>query len=171
MQGDALRGKAGIEGVRAMNRLDSRGEPDTSARMSNSSQARAVKLIQAYYETFNLGDREAFLSLLTDDVAHDINQGGTEVGKDAFRLFLARMDRCYREQVRDLVVFADESGTRGAAEFFIEGEYLSTDEGLPPASGQRYRLRVGAFFELRGDHVSRVTNYYNLEEWLRQVGA
>lgn len=136
-----------------------------------SPQCQAASLIEHYYDCFNKGDREAFLALLTEDVAHDINQGGTEKGREAFRAFLVRMDRCYREQVRDLVVFANEDGRRGAAEFYIEGEYLVTDEGLPPATGQRYRLRVGAFFELQGERVSRITNYYNLEEWLRQVGA
>lgn len=134
-------------------------------------QQQALALIQTYYTTFNFGDREAFLALLAEDVVHDINQGGVETGRAAFRTFLQRMDRCYREQVCDLVVFATEDGTRGAAEFYIEGEYLSTDEGLPPAAGQRYRLRVGAFFDLQGGKVRRVTNYYNLEEWLRQVGA
>lgn len=134
-------------------------------------QQQAHALIQTYYTTFNSGDREAFLALLTEDVVHDINQGGVETGRAAFRTFLERMDRCYREQVCDLVVFANEDGTRGAAEFYIEGEYLSTDEGLPPAAGQRYRLRVGAFFDLQDGKVRRVTNYYNLEEWLRQVGA
>ncbi len=134
-------------------------------------QQQALAVIQTYYTTFNSGGREAFLSLLTDDVVHDINQGGAETGRAAFAAFLARMDRCYREQVCDLVVFASEDGTRGAAEFYIEGEYLATDEGLPPAAGQRYRLRVGAFFDLQDGKVRRVTNYYNLEEWLRQVGA
>jgi steroid delta-isomerase-like uncharacterized protein len=134
-------------------------------------QQQAHAIIQTYYTTFNSGDREAFLALLTDDVVHDINQGGVETGLEAFRAFLARMDRCYREQVCDLSVFAAEDGTRGAAEFFIEGEYVATDAGLPPASGQRYRLRVGAFFDLQDGKVRRVTNYYNLEEWLRQVGA
>ena len=134
-------------------------------------QQQAFALIQTYYTTFNSGDRDAFLALLADDVVHDINQGGVEIGREAFRTFLARMDRCYREQVCDLIVFAAENGMRGAAEFFIEGEYLVTDAGLPPASGQRYRLRVGAFFDLQDGKVRRVTNYYNLEEWLRQVGA
>ncbi|MHB1082855.1 MAG: ketosteroid isomerase-related protein [Prosthecobacter sp.] len=134
-------------------------------------QLQALILIETYYSTFNSGDREAFLALLADDVVHDINQGGAETGRAAFRAFLERMDRCYREQVCDLVVFATEDGARGAAEFYIEGEYLSTDEGLPPAAGQRYRLRVGAFFDLQDGKVRRVTNYYNLEEWLRQVGA
>jgi steroid delta-isomerase-like uncharacterized protein len=136
-----------------------------------TAQQQSLALIQNYYATFNSGDREAFLALLADDVVHDINQGGCEKGREVFRSFLARMDRCYREQVCDLVVFASEDGTRGAAEFYIEGQYLATDDGLPPATGQRYRLRVGAFFDLQGGRVRRITNYYNLEEWLRQVGA
>lgn len=138
--------------------------------MTNAQNA-ALQLIQTYYATFNTGDREAFLALLTEDVRHDINQGGIESGVEAFRVFLQRMDRCYREQVEDLVAFANENGTRGAAEFFIRGEYLSTDDGLPPATGQKYHLRVGAFFELRDGRVARITNYYNLQDWLAQVGA
>ncbi len=54
----------------------------------------AATLITAYYDAFNRGDREAMLSMLTDDVAHDLNQGAREVGREAFRAFLQRMDRC-----------------------------------------------------------------------------
>ena len=135
------------------------------------SAAQTQALIEQYYRTFNSGDREALLELLTDDVLHDINQGGCEVGRDDFRAFLLRMDRCYREQVVDLVVCANEDGQRAAAEFFIDGAYVATDEGLPPASGQTYHLRVGAFFDIHEGKISRVTNYYNLQEWLRMVGG
>lgn len=135
------------------------------------SQQQTLRLIQTYYEIFNSGDRAAFLALLTSDVEHEINQGAREIGRGAFSDFLTRMDRCYRERVCDLVIFANEDGTRGAAEFFIEGEYLSTDAGLPPATGQHYRLRVGAFFEIRDDRISRISNHYNLEVWLRQIAA
>jgi steroid delta-isomerase-like uncharacterized protein len=135
------------------------------------SQTAAQALLQDYYSVFNSGEREAMLALLSEDVVHDINQGGAEVGREAFRAFLQRMDRCYAEEVEELLVFASSDGSRGAAEFYISGTYLSTDDGLPPAMGQKYRLRVGAFFDLRGGKVARVTNYYNLEDWLRQVGA
>jgi steroid delta-isomerase-like uncharacterized protein len=137
----------------------------------NDAQIRAYELIQNYYTTFNQGDREGMLALLAEDVAHDINQGEKEVGQNAFRRFLQHMDACYVEEVQDLVVFASSCGTRAAAEFFISGQYLATDQGLPPAHGQKYYLRVGAFFELREGRIARVTNYYNLQDWLRQVGA
>lgn len=130
-----------------------------------------IALLHRYYTAFNAGDRETFFSLLTDDVIHDINQGGSETGAAAFRSFMERMDRCYREQIEDLVIMADESGTRASAEFMVRGEYLATDEGLPPARGQTYLVPAGAFFTLRDGRVARVTMYYNLQEWLRQTGA
>ena len=132
---------------------------------------RTPDILRRYYALFNAGDRKALLALLADNVAHDINQGGCERGVEAFRRFLSRMDRCYREQVEELVVFSSGDGTRAAAEFYIRGEYLVTDEGLPEAAGQKYRLRVGAFFEIQDGRIARVTNYSNLREWLQQVGA
>ena len=129
----------------------------------------ARQLIETYYAIFNSGDREAFLALLTENVVHDINQGGREMGKTAFRAFMARMDRCYREQIKDIVVFSDENGNHAAAEFTVHGAYIATDEGLPAASGQTYVLPAGAFFTLSEGKVARISNYYNLPEWIRQV--
>ena len=137
----------------------------------NDTRTASAALIQSYYDAFNSGDRAALLVLLADDVVHDINQGGQETGKEAFRAFLQRMDRCYHEQVEELVVMASDDGSRGAAEFFIQGTYLAADEGLPPATGKTDRLRVGAFFDIKAGLVARVTNYYNLQDWLAQVGA
>lgn len=129
------------------------------------------RLIKAYYDAFNRGDVEGMLALLADDVVHDVNQGGREVGRAAFAAFLARMARCYRERLRDIVVMASEDGGRAAAEYVVDGSYLATDEGLPEARGQTYSLAGGAFFAVRGGRIARVTNWYNLQDWLRQVGA
>lgn len=129
----------------------------------------STELIRRYYETFNSGDREALLALLAEDVVHEINEGGIETGRETFRTFLTRMDRCYRETVEELELFAGSDAGRVAAEFQIRGQYLATDQGLPEAAGQHYRLRVGAFFEVRDGLIRRVTNYYNLSEWLQQI--
>ncbi|MCL6705913.1 nuclear transport factor 2 family protein [Pseudomonas sp. R2.Fl] len=129
----------------------------------------AVETIRAYYDAFNAQDMERFLSLLTDDVAHDINQGDRQTGKAAFARFMDHMNRCYRETLTDMVIMASADGTRGAAEFIVNGEYLATDEGLPEANGQTYQLPAGAFFELKDGKVARISNYYNLPDWIRQV--
>ena len=131
----------------------------------------SVELIRAYYDAFNRGDREAMLALLAEDVAHDINQGRLERGKDAFRAFLAHMDRCYRERLSDIAVMTSADGRRAAAEFVVEGAYLATDAGLPPAQGQTYRLPAGTFFAIEDGKIARVTTYYNLQDWIAQVGG
>ena len=87
----------------------------------------------------------------------------------AFATFLGRMNASYREQLRDIVVMVAQDGQRAAAEYIVHGEYLNTDEGLPPANGQTYVLPGGAFFDIRDDRIARVTNYYNLQDWVRQV--
>ena len=131
----------------------------------------AQDIIAAYLAAFNRGDWPGMLALLADDVVHDINQGGAEHGKPAFTAFLDRMARCYREELRDIVIMVGADGARAAAEFQVHGEYLAQDAGLPPARGQRYALPAGAFFSLKDGRISRVTMYYNLLEWLRQVAG
>ncbi|WP_428194387.1 ketosteroid isomerase-related protein [Deinococcus saxicola] len=138
---------------------------------ASSPQARTHDLISRYYAAFNASDPAGMLELLSGDVQHDINQCGSELGKDAFRAFLAHMDTHYREQARDLTVLVSVDGLRAAAEFMIHGEYLKTDADLPPAKGQEYALPVGAFFEVHGGLITRVTNHYNLQDWTRQVGG
>jgi steroid delta-isomerase-like uncharacterized protein len=133
-------------------------------------RADTEKLIRAYYDAFNTKDAESFLALLADDVIHDINQGGREHGKRAFAAFLTRMNLCYDEEVVDLAVMTNEDGARAACEFTVLGKYIASDEGLPPARGQTYRLPAGAFFEVKGGKVARISNFYNLQDWLRQVG-
>lgn len=128
-------------------------------------------MIATYYDAFNSGDRETMFSLLTEDVIHDLNQGGSEHGIEAFRTFMQRMDRCYQETLEDIVIFENGDGTRAAAEFNVRGKYLATDEGLPEANGQTYFLPAGAFLTLRDGKISRLTMYYNLQEWLRLIGA
>lgn len=135
----------------------------------NRRQDRATELVLTYYAAFNRGDWDGMLALLTDDVVHDLNQGARETGREAFAAFLGRMNASYREQLRDIVVLASLDGDRAAAEYVVHGEYLHTDEGLPPATGQTYVLPGGAFFDIRDDRIARVTNYYNLQDWIAQV--
>lgn len=132
---------------------------------------QALELLERYYAAFNAGDGEGMLACLSDTIAHDINQGERQLGKAAFAEFLAHMDRCYRERLENIVLMANDEGTRAAAEFVVHGEYLATDSGLPEASGQRYVLPAGAFFDIAGGLITRISVYYNLADWTRQVGG
>ena len=130
---------------------------------------QAEALVRAYYAAFNAGDIAAMLDTLHDDFAHHVNEGATRLGKAAFAEFCAHMSETYREELRDMVVMANDDGTRGAAEFVVHGEYLQTDPGLPEAKGQTYILPAGAFFDLQDGKIARVTTFYNLNDWIAQV--
>lgn len=133
--------------------------------------SQPIDTIRRYYACFNDGDWDGMSALVTDDVAHDRNQGERHLGRTAFRAFLDRMARCYRERLSNVVVMATNgrTPTRLAAEYIVHGEYINDDDGLPPARGQRYILPGGAFFALRRGRIARITNYYNLQDWVAQV--
>ncbi|WP_305857017.1 ketosteroid isomerase-related protein [Balneatrix alpica] len=135
------------------------------------SQAKTAALIARYYQAFNEGDMHTFLSLLHDDVVHDVNQGERRQGKARFAEFMSHMNHCYQEQIRDLVIMVSEDGRRASAEFCVHGRYLNSDSDLPAAQGQQYVLPAGAFFAIHQGQIARITNYYNLQDWLQQVSA
>lgn len=128
-------------------------------------------LIQAYFDAFNRGDAAGMLACVSDDVDHHVNQGAVRRGRAAFAEFCSHMGVSYREELRDMVIFVSDDGTRAAAEFTVHGEYLQTDPGLPEARGQRYTLPAGSFFAIRDGKIARVTTYYNLQDWIAQVSA
>lgn len=129
------------------------------------------KIIQQYYTAFNNGNLIEFIDLLHDEVIHDINQGEREVGKEKFTAFMKHMDHCYKEKITNLIIMSSEDNIHAAAEFIVEGIYIATDTGLPPAKNQSYSLAAGAFFEMKDEKIYRVTNYYNLNDWLKQVSV
>ncbi|KKW91055.1 ketosteroid isomerase-related protein [Sphingobium chungbukense] len=130
----------------------------------------SVELLGLYYAAFNRGDSAAMLDLLTDDVVHEPSQGAVREGKAAFAQFLDHMNHCYSEEVIAPVFLTSADGAHGAAEFMLNGTYLRRDGDLPPATGQKYRLRVGAFFAIREGKIARVSNHYNLADWLAHIG-
>lgn len=131
----------------------------------------SLTLLEQYYAAFNDRRFNDMLTFLSDDVVHDINQGESQRGKEAFASFLKHMERCYRETLYNITLMVTPDGSRGAAEFVVQGTYIATDEGLPVATNQRYSLPAGAFFSFADGKITRITMYYNLEQWLRLIGA
>lgn len=126
-------------------------------------------IIKKYYDFFNSSNLESFIDLLSEDVIHDLNQESRQIGKEPFLSFMREMSRCYKETISDLVILKSDTMNRYAAEFIVTGQYIATDINLPEAKGQTYELAAGAFFEIKNDKISRVTSYYNLNEWMRII--
>lgn len=126
-------------------------------------------LIARYFEVFNKGDAAAMVSLVDENIEHDINQGKTQVGKAKFEAFLNHMNECYKEELKDLNIMVSADGKRASAEFMVHGAYLKTDGSLPVARNQKYVIRAGSFFEIKDNKISRITTYYNLPLWIEMV--
>jgi steroid delta-isomerase-like uncharacterized protein len=135
------------------------------------SRAESLALITRYYAAFNAGDAQGMLACLTDDVEHRVNEGAHRIGKAMFAEFCSHMGVSYQEELKDIVAFATDDGARAAAEFVVHGTYLQTDPGLPEAKGQTYILPAGGFFDVRDGKIARITTFYNLNDWIRQVSA
>lgn len=126
-------------------------------------------LLQGYFNALNERDIRACLARVSDELILQPNQGFTEHGRNAFAGFLERQLHCYREVLEPLVILVDPQGRHAACEYRVSGEYLATDDGLPEACGQRYEMRVGAFFDIRDGLISRISLHFNLPDWLAQV--
>ncbi|MBK8554308.1 MAG: nuclear transport factor 2 family protein [Lewinellaceae bacterium] len=129
----------------------------------------ALEIVQHYYHQFNQKNWQGMLDCLSEDVRHDSNQGESHFGLEYFHSFVAHMEKCYDEELKDLVLFEGSEPGRVAVEFVVHGMYKSTDGDLPAAHGQRYVLPAGAFLAVEHGKITRVTTYYNLPEWIRQV--
>lgn len=130
---------------------------------------KGVEIVKAYYNCFNQKDWNGMLNLLDEDIRHESNQGDVRIGKEKFTEFLQKMDVSYEETLTDMVFLSEESGTRVAVEFVVNGIYKKGEEGLPEAHGQTYVLPAGAFLEINNGKISRVTTYYNLALWIELV--
>ncbi|MBA3911605.1 MAG: isopropylmalate/homocitrate/citramalate synthase [Rhodobacter sp.] len=134
-------------------------------------RATTLALIRRYYDAFNAGNAADMQECLTDAVEHRVNEGRPRFGKTMFAEFCSHMGVSYREELRDMEIFSSDDGTRAAAEFVVQGQYLKTDPGLPEANGQRYTLPAGAFFDVKDGKIARISTFYNLQDWIAQVLA
>lgn len=128
-----------------------------------------TEIVARYYAAFNAKNWTGMLDCVSEDVRHHVNEGANRDGKARFADFIAHMDHCYDEELKQLVIMVNEDGSRAAAEFIVHGTYKNTDGELPEARGQKYVLPAGAFFDIRNGEITRVTTYYNLQNWLSQV--
>lgn len=131
----------------------------------------AREVAETYYNAFNLGDYPKMLFLVAEDVRHEPNQGLPRMGKALLSEFLKSNDAAYSEQLSDFTFLEEANGRKVAADFLVTGIYKLAGEGMPPANGQVYKLRVVAVLDVQDGLITTIRTYYNLEEWLRLVSA
>lgn len=128
-----------------------------------------LEIVKAYYAAFNARNWNNMLDLVDENIVHEPNQGTPRIGKTLFKSFMQHMDDSYEETLKDMVFFVGEADGRIAAEFVVHGIYKKGEAGLPEAHGQSYILPAAAFLEVKNEKITRVTTYYNLEQWIALV--
>lgn len=129
----------------------------------------SLEIIKEYYACFNKKDWAGMLALLDPDIRHEPNQGEVRIGLALYEQFLGVMDESYEETLSEMVFLSEESGTRFACEFVVNGIYKKAEDGLPLARNQGYVLPAGSFLEVKNGKITRVTTYYNLPHWIKLV--
>ena len=130
----------------------------------------ALEIVKKYFTAFNEGRTKDMLDLLHPEVQHDRNQSNSVFGLDAFVKFMAHMDACYKEELKNMCYFVSPTASnRISVEFDVHGTYLKTDGDLPKARGQKYVVPAGSFLEIKDGKIKRVTTYYNLPQWIELV--
>jgi steroid delta-isomerase-like uncharacterized protein len=108
--------------------------------------------------------------LFTDDcVYEDATMGVVNRGRDELRGFARGIFEAFPDFAIDLTSRFVAGGYAGM-EWAMAGTHRGDLPGLP-ATGQRFSLRGATVVELRGDRIKRLTDYWDMATFLKQVGA
>lgn len=127
-------------------------------------------VVERWAEAWNAHSPEQMAALFTDDgVYEDLAFGFALEGKEGVASWVSITTAGAPDTHVD-VVYSFQVEDRAAAHWICSGTHTGAwGPDLPP-TGQPFSLPVGSLFELDGDLIRRVGDYYNLATWLRQVG-
>jgi steroid delta-isomerase-like uncharacterized protein len=112
----------------------------------------------------------AFLSLFTDDAVYeDVAAAHIQHGKGEIENFYLSARNAFPDfNVRLTSHMAVEG--RAAAEWHMTGTHQGELLGIP-ATHKPISVRGASVFELSGNKIKRVADYYNMAEMVSQLGA
>jgi steroid delta-isomerase-like uncharacterized protein len=127
--------------------------------------ARGEQIGQSWCDAWNSHDVSRVLAVFTDDVFYeDVTFGLTVHGSAQLRDFA----RFFFTAVPDLHIQCTTtfvSGRHGSIEWIFSG----TDVGVFK-TGKTFTVRGGSVIEVRGQQISRNSDYYDAATMMRQVG-
>ena len=124
-------------------------------------------LVRAWTDALNRGDAHAAASFFCEDgVFHDTGTGQRCEGRAACAQYWSSGPFTDLKIVKTTFLTA---GTAFATEWVMTGVHGNDAPGLP-ASGRSFRLVGAGVGEIRDGRILRVTEYWNMAEFLTQVG-
>ena len=114
-------------------------------------------------------DVEKLLLLFTEDcIYEDVTMGAVNRGKSELKLFAGAVLGAFPDFKMEL-----KSGFTGgnwaAAEWTMSGTHKGDLPGIP-ATGKGFSLRGSTICELRDGKIKRLSDYWNMVTFLKQIG-
>ena len=130
----------------------------------------AEGLVEDWASVWSSHDVAKVLSIFTDDcVYEDVTMGVVNHGKTELATFARDIFGAFPDFTLQLTSqFA--AGSWAGAEWTMSATHKGDLPGLP-ATGKRFSIRGATVFELQGEKIRRVSDYWNMVTFLKQTGV
>lgn len=138
--------------------------------MAQATPTSVPPIVERWVEAWNAHNGEQMAALFTDDgVYEDLAFEFVMEGQRGIATWVS-ITIAGVPDARAELVYAFRAGDRAAAHWIFSGTHTGVWGPALPPTGQPFSLPVASLFELEGDLIRRVSDYYNLTSFLRQVG-
>ena len=129
------------------------------------------KMLKDENAAWNIHDVDKIATFYTSDcIKEDIAIGKSTHGKEEMKALIAGAFSSMPDMNIKLVTIFN-SGDWAATEWIMSGSYSNAYPGFPTATGKKFSVRGATIMELRNGKISRISDYWNFDSFLQQVGA
>jgi len=137
---------------------------------TSTSPDQIRRLVHELYTAWSLHQPERIDLIFTDDAVYEDVPGGQIVrGKEAIKQLLRAAYAWapdFRVAMKSLIVADDIAATEWVSEGIQTGPI-----GELPASGNSFQLRGASILNFQNGKIAKVTDYYDMATFLRQLGG
>jgi steroid delta-isomerase-like uncharacterized protein len=137
---------------------------------TSTSPDQIRRLVHELYTAWSLHQPERIDLIFTDDAVYEDVAGGQIVrGKEAIKQLLRAAYAWapdFRVAMKSLIVADDIAATEWVSEGIQTGPI-----GELPASGNSFQLRGASILNFQNGKIAKVTDYYDMATFLRQLGG
>jgi len=137
---------------------------------AQATPAAIPPIVERWAAAWNAHDPAAMAALFTDDGLYEDLGFEWYSGGKAMIASWVEVTTAGVPDVRIELVEAFQAGDRATAEWNFAGTHTGSFAPDLPPTGRAFSVRAASVFELEGDLIRRVTDYYNLATWQRQLG-
>jgi steroid delta-isomerase-like uncharacterized protein len=136
---------------------------------------KSPELVNELYAAWSLHEPDRIDAIFSDDAVYEDVAGGQVVRGKAEIKNLLRAAFGFAPDFRVTMTSLAIAGDTCTTEWVIEGTQTGPAQvgrlGEFAASGRAFRLRGASILVTRGDRIVRVTDYYDMATFVRQLGA